>query len=496
MWARLGQITSDTVGGYMQQKKEADQLAIENARAAAEAARLQGLTDAQIASAEAETGETLAKTEDLETASIDAAGLRQARGQMGQFLNDEGVYDLEQVPEVLKALGLEAQTPAIIRSMADFNKSLADMRFSTDRNRDALSAQVLMRAVTVVEASGYNPAIVQGLGAPLIAHGFDEEQVNQMLDGVGNDPDSVRALVASLKGNEGYILGPGQRAFDPTHQEVAAVPNRPMLSRVGSLDDYLVQTYGPNPTSGEIEEGRIDYRTMGQAPRAPSWVLRDGEPVDVSKTGVQPGDEPYRPTGQSDRDQAFTQQRGIESLAISMLTVAGGGAPTFTNDNMDALVAAHPGTTREQFTAAGRLQAEQMQVQQTRSQGLALGPTLHGLPRTPGEVAELTGPADQALNDAADYYSRATPLGVQPQSDQATQEAIAALSGLIEGHPGGAGDLLRKFDAVVDELRRIVKEQGSPDEGQAPRSRWGATSPDRVNQALARERAKVRAQGR
>jgi len=404
MWAQLGKVASGTVGGYMQQKKEAERLAIEDARADEAASLQREALEADIARNEAAEGDARhrRKMERLEwaggAAGREQVGLNIQREREAELLRRAVSGALTKNEDGTTSPNEEALEAALTAINPETGEDLSQYRAEALKMLNDLHKSFL--DVQTAEGTQQDAARKRALGS-----------VWRMADLLGGSPEAIEAGFALLEEN-----------------------NVISKQRIEGWRDFVLQ----DPEHGQelLDSWRTEFE--------PDWKTKDLKFV-PRESDVWQGGRLIRPGRESDRDQAFSQQRGIESIAISMLTVAGGGAPTFTHDDMAALVAAHPGTTPEQFAAAGRLQAGQMQVQQTRAQGLALGPTVSGLPRTPGEVAELTGPADQSLNDAADYYSRPTPLGVEPQSDQATQEALDEIPGVIAEFDGDAAKVLAAY---------------------------------------------------
>jgi hypothetical protein len=521
MWAQLGQIASGAIGGYMQQKKEADQIAREQA----EADRLFGLQQEGLdfqreqhkeeePLREARLRKTELEIEATEGLNAEAAAFQEAMSAAYQYDPNAGIWKFNR--DVLRQVLSQPRDEGAARGeQREFDYNLGT--YKSD-------------GVPPGQGTGERP-LPEGPGLQV------EGTITDLADGRPDDPEpaptgenylyllpKVTAALDKLENDQIARIQAGEERDDSRAQKIEDANNAVLKSAVelAATLDYSPEAVqamilgfeanGIIPTDMSIQlRNRIGnskenvlavlnflHPTGLQREAVGARVLKTGDILVDERTGkiiAEGATKPEAgPAKLSVMDQGRIYDAAIENMAASMRAQDRGEEPLFSRQQAQDVIErlgeryslemlVHDGATE----ASKRAVAEENQ----RQEGVI------DYRRTP------IPPIDRR---------RFTRFFLDPNPN-ATQEAIDGLQALIEESPGGAQGLLdayledpifrtefelggADFDAVIDELRRIVREPGNG-AVRGPTRGWGVTSPPdiqhRVNQALARERA---AQGR
>ena len=275
MWTNLGRMGSNAIQGYQERRRADDQ------------ARQQAPFDAaDLEQTRANTRETDARAGTLEDDRARDKRLRQADKVLSQSMsrNNQGVltYDRRTLRKRLDELGLEAQWPRLEERINQYETSLFEAQTARGSALEEARERTMGHLLDSVEAAGGDPLLFRALGLQARDNGLiPPEEIDPVLAHVGTDPERVREAIAIFRGEDGPSVGSLEHFLterygsNPTAEQIeegrtahaasGQVPHQPPA--IGSQADYLTATYGERPTPVQMREGMSDYAELQRAPQ-------------------------------------------------------------------------------------------------------------------------------------------------------------------------------------------------------------------------------------
>ncbi len=282
------------------------------------------------------------KAGELELADRQSASEAQQRANqiLAQFpKNPDGTYDSgalvqqlaqanvppEMQDRIVKSIdGVNGVISSFQKAKFDHAADLANAILTDHNDGEPITPETVHLALAMSKSIG-------------LATDEDEAKFTQIMD-QGADPEKVlkalRAQSSKYKSEkpEEFTLSPGQTRFGSQGQPIASVPatEKPASSaNVGSFEDYVLRTYGENPTSAQILAGRKAYNQADDKPPAVNVSVNGAGGIGtLDSGGLELAATDYRLTHRLPARNA--QQNGAIISAAAKQAQALGASPVQT----------------------------------------------------------------------------------------------------------------------------------------------------------------------